>query len=111
MTAQVNQVEEKTRQNNIKGEGESFNPQYWIGEIENLAEKFNRDDPGGGCWEWVKSNLADKWGELMTAMHDIDAAFEGRRAGEICKLLIFVKALYGEIVEAWRTRPENVGNS
>jgi hypothetical protein len=111
ITQQGVQAEDETRQNDIKDGGGSFNPLHWIEEIENLAGEISRRDPRGGCWEWAKKNLADKWRGLMTAMRGIDTAFEEQRADRVCKAIIQTRCLYHEIVEAWNSRPETIYNS
>jgi hypothetical protein len=111
ITQQQGQAEDETRQNDIKSEENSFNPLHWIKEIEKLVEEINRNDTQGGCWEWAKKKLADKWRGLMMSMRGIDTAFEEQRADGVCMAIIQTRGLYHEIVNAWNSRPETVCKS
>ncbi len=94
------------RQNNLEDAGPPFDKPHWRGEIDNLVSEFGRLDPGGGCWEWVKVNLADKWRELMTAMIEIDAAFLERCAGKLQEVIDRARRLYRECVNSWKVAGE-----
>lgn len=82
--------------------GQSFDPSRWRGEIEALVDEMGRLDPGGGCWEWVKANLGEKWRELMTAMKTIDTTFEKQCAGSLAQEIEWARLLYHECVATWK---------
>ena len=111
ITGEGVQAEDETRQNDFKDEGGLFNPRHWIEEIENLVGEISRSDPRGGCWVWAEKNLAEKWRGLMTAIRNVDTAFEEQRADKICEQFTLVHVLYHEIVDAWNSKPETVRNS
>lgn len=89
-----------------------FDAQRWAAEIKDLVMEMTRLDPRGGCWEWVKGNLAEKWACLLAEMKRIDAAFERRVARELVTAITSVRRVYRECIESWeRRRGENVKES
>src|SRR6266702_4879853 len=91
------------RQNNPKNLSAAFDRSLWNGEIEALMKEIREYDPRGGCWDWVKERLADKWLQLMTAMREIDAAFDEEAADRLEQALNRTRRLYHECVSVWRS--------
>lgn len=78
-------------------------------EIKSLIEEMTSLDPRGGCWEWVRENLVEKWASFLAEMKRIDAAFERQAAEELVTAITSVRRVYRECIESWeRRRGENV---
>ncbi|WP_243373613.1 hypothetical protein [Geotalea sp. SG265] len=79
-----------------------FNAEDHQRAIDNLLAKMRQHDPGGSCWQWVLKNLHGKWRQLMTALHEIDAAFERQRDDQFQQEIRRAGQLYRECVSGWR---------
>jgi hypothetical protein len=90
---------------------DSFDSQRWAAEIKNLVTEMTQLDPRGGCWEWAKGNLAEKWAYLLAEMKRIDAAFERPAGGDIQGAIENVRGLYRECIAAWNSRGKNAGQA
>lgn len=89
--------------------GDSFDALGWGAEIEDLVTEMTQLDPRGGCWEWVKGNLAEKWASFLAEMKRIDAAFERQSTKDFRTAVANTRRLYRECIESWeRRRGENV---
>jgi len=91
---------------------DSFDTRHWGAEIEDLVTEMKRLDPRGGCWEWIKGNLAEKWASLLAEMKRIDASFERQATEDLRAAVTNTRRLYCECIESWeRRRGENVKES
>ena len=41
-------------------------------QARQLMNEIAGRDPGGGCWDWMKSNRPDLWRSHVKALHDDD---------------------------------------
>jgi len=85
-------------------EGESFDALRCAAEIESLIVEMTRLDPRGGCWEWVKGNIAEKWASLLAEMKRIDTAFERQTAGDIQESIVNTRRLFHSCITSWDKR-------
>lgn len=67
---------------------------HTIEECRQLVAYFGEQDPGGGCWEYIKLHHADLWASHMKAF----------RSGDLDQ----AQATFDEMVTAWGTRNKAV---
>lgn len=91
-----------------KDEGIQFDVLCCADEIKSLMDEMTNLDPRGGCWEWARENLVEKWNSFLAEMKRVDAAFERQSAGELRTAIINARRLYRSCIESWeRRRGEN----
>lgn len=83
---------------------EPFDALHWIEEMRRMVAAFDREDPRGGCWQFIATNRPELLRANRAALKEVDDVFEAQDSPRISEAMQRAQDSFTACLEAWETR-------